>query len=198
MTRSAASGARSARAWSSLASSGQAFACVSTVSSAPSGLLVVADLRQDLLGGATGVLRLEEPRGGDAQHPAQEPDPLLGVGRNGKTCVVEGRQRAPLVRLAGQPFEIGANVRVLGRRLEGTRAPLKASAFEPSRCSEIRRASAKSSSRSGHPHAVAGRGRAEQHLVGRQEARPLLRRAVERHQRQRRLAVRGSVARIRS
>ena len=153
------------------------------------GLLVVADLRQDLLGGAAGVLGLEEPRGGDAQHPAQQPDPLLGVGRDGKARLVEGRQRAPLVRFAGQPLEVGADVRVLGRRLERARAPLEGQRLraepllgDPARLGEELEPL-------GHPHAVARRRRAEQHLVGRQEPRPLLRRPVERHQRQRRLAV---------
>ncbi len=153
------------------------------------GLLVVADLRQDLLGGATGILGLEEPGGGDAQHPAQEPDPLLGVGRDGEARFVERRQRAPLVRFAGQPFEIGADVRVLGRSLERARAPLEGERLraeplfgDPARLGEELEPL-------GHPHAVARRRRAEQHLVGRQEARPLLRRPVERDQRQRRLAV---------
>ena len=58
------------------------------------GLLVVAELGQDLLGGAPRVLRLEQPGRGDAQRPAQQPEPLLGVGRRGGARVVEtGRAR---------------------------------------------------------------------------------------------------------
>ena len=66
------------------------------------GLFVVADLGQDQLGDAAGILRAEQTGGGDAQHPAQEPEPLLGVGRGGEARLIKRRQRAPLVRLAGQ------------------------------------------------------------------------------------------------
>ena len=152
------------------------------------GLFVVPDLGQDQLGDAAGVLRAEQTRGGDAQHAAQEPEPLLGVGRDREARLVEGRQRAPLVRLAGQSLEIDADVGVLGRRLEGARAPLKGQRFRSQPLLADAARLGVQLQTLGQAHAVAGGRRAEQHLVGGQQARPLLRVPVERHQRQGRLA----------
>ena len=189
-TRSAASGARSARACSSLARSAHALVWVRICSSAASASSSKPTSVRICSARLARVLRPEQPRRGDAQRAAQQPQPLLGVGRRGRARVVERRQRCP-TRRPRRPAARDRCARPRSSAPPRTRARTtgRPAPSSPRRCSQIWRASAKSSSRSASvTPSPAGR-RPQQHLVGRQQARPLLRVPVQRQQRQRRAAV---------
>jgi hypothetical protein len=150
------------------------------------GLLVEAELGDDrsaalrASGGGTAA-------SSDAQRAPQQPQPLLGVGRRRRARLVERRQVAPLVGLAGQPLQIRRTVSFLGADSNARAHHWKASALDPRRCSQILRASATAPA-FGQRVAAPAR-RPQQHLVRRQQPRPLLGVPVERQQRQRRAAV---------
>jgi hypothetical protein len=77
--------------------------------------------RKQLLGEAAGVGRLVEAGDGDAHRPAQEAQPLfgLGAGLGLEAFVEEGGHRLPLVGLLGQALEVGEDGPIGGRQLVG-------------------------------------------------------------------------------
>ena len=95
--------------------------------------LLVAPLRlgEDLLGEPARLLRPIEPAHRDAQRSAQQPEPLLGRdlarlrGAGFQPPREQPGQRAPLVGLGGQAFEIAGHLGVGRRQRVGARAPLE-------------------------------------------------------------------------